>query len=336
MRLVDLSHTVSDGLITYPGLPGPVISEHLTFDASHAVYDEGTEFSIGRIEMVSNTGTYLDTPGHRHRDRHDLSGLPLEKCAGLPAVVVEGAPTGATEWSAFEGLDVAGAAVLVRTGWDAHFGTEGYGAPEHPFLSTEAAERLADAGAVLVGIDSVNIDDTRGRVRPVHTFLLDREIPVVEHLTGLDQLPPSGATFTAVRPRWPGCRRSQCGRSRPCPTDANLDLHRLTGLHEGVKRCKSPRPASEMGLHRKVGPQRWAKRCSPGTRPRRGPPTGICTALQTPTRGQSGANPSASPRSLRGQPVTLQPRLQGLCKRAGRPSAYDASDASEHDDEERS
>ena len=198
MRLVDLSHTVSDGLITYPGLPGPVISEHLTFDDSHQVYDEGTEFSIGRIEMVSNTGTYLDTPGHRHRGRHDLSGLPLEKCALLPAIVVDAPETGEVPLSAFDGLDVAGAAVLIRSGWDAHFGTDHYGAPEHPFLGTDAAQHLADSGAVLVGIDSVNIDDTRGGLRAVHTLLLDREVPVVEHLTGLGQLPASGATFTAV------------------------------------------------------------------------------------------------------------------------------------------
>ena len=199
MRLIDLSHTVSDGLVTYPGLPAPVISDHLSFEDSHGVYAEGTEFTIGRIEMIANTGTYLDTPGHRHRDGHDLSGLPLEKCALLPAVVVTGPATGAVELSAFEGLDVAGTAVLISTGWDAHFGTEQYGAPEHPFLATDAAAWLADHGAVLVGIDSVNIDATPPRGdRPVHTLLLDREIPVVEHLTRLDQLPASGATFSAV------------------------------------------------------------------------------------------------------------------------------------------
>jgi arylformamidase len=203
-RLVDLSHTVSDGLVTYPGLPGPVVSEHLTFEASHDVYDEGTEFSIGRIEMVSNTGTYLDTPGHRHRGRHDLSGLPLEKCALLPAVVVDAPATGAAELSLFERLDVSECAVLVRTGWSARFGTDAYGAPEHPYLATDAAVWLADSGAVLVGIDSVNIDDTRGGARPVHTLLLDREIPVVEHLTGLDQLPHHSATFSAIPPKIAG------------------------------------------------------------------------------------------------------------------------------------
>lgn len=205
MGLVDLSHTISHGMVTYPGLPAPVIGDHLTFEDSHAVYADGTEFAIGRIEMVANTGTYLDTPGHRHRDGHDLSGLPLEKCALLPALVVEGEAVGPTGLAAFAGLEVAGHAVLVRTGWDVHFGTEAYGDPEHPYLATEAAEWLADQGAVLVGIDSVNIDATPPRGdRPVHTLLLEREVPVVEHLTSLDRLPPTGATFTAVPPKVAG------------------------------------------------------------------------------------------------------------------------------------
>jgi kynurenine formamidase len=198
MRLVDLSHTVHDGLVTYPGLPAPTISAHLTFDDSHEVYAEGTEFTIGRIEMVSNTGTYLDVPGHRHRDGHDLSALPLERCALLPAVVVDAPASGAAGIELFHGHDVAGAALLVRTGWSRLFGTAEYGAAEHPFLATDAATWLADNGAALVGIDSVNIDDTRGGERPVHTALLSRDIPVVEHLTDLDQLPSTGARFSAV------------------------------------------------------------------------------------------------------------------------------------------
>ena len=198
MRLIDLSHTVTAGMVTYPGLPGPEISDHLSFEDSHAVYAEGTEFTIGRIDMVSNTGTYLDTPGHRRRGHHDLSGLPLERCALLPAVVVDGPATGAVEAPAFDGLALAGTAVLLRTGWDAHFGTDRYGDPTHAYLATDAAQLLVDAGVVLVGIDSVNIDDTRGGDRPVHTLLLDAEVPIVEHLTGLDQLPETGATFTAT------------------------------------------------------------------------------------------------------------------------------------------
>ena len=198
MRLIDLSHTVTAGLVTYPGLPGPEISDHLSFEDSHAAYAEGTEFTIGRISMVSNTGTYLDTPGHRHRGRHDLSGLALERCALLPAVVVDGPATGPVEASAFEGLDLAGTAVLLRTRWDAHFGTDRYGDPTHPYLATDAAQLLVHAGVVLVGIDSVNIDDTQGGERPVHTLLLDADVPIVEHLTGLDQLPETSATFTAT------------------------------------------------------------------------------------------------------------------------------------------
>jgi arylformamidase len=204
MSLVDLSHTVSDGLVTYPGLPAPTISEHLSFDQSHDRYAEGTEFSIGRIEMVANTGTYLDTPGHRHRDGHDLSGLPLEKCALLPALVVDAPAIGAAPLALFEGLPVDGCAVLVRTGWSGHFATEKYGAPEHPYVATDAAAWLVDAGAVLVGIDSVNIDATSSGERPVHTLLLTAEVPVVEHLTGLDQLPAQGATFCAVPPKIAG------------------------------------------------------------------------------------------------------------------------------------
>lgn len=205
MRLVDLSHTVSDGLVTYPGLPAPSISDHLSFEASHEVYAEGTEFAIGRIEMVGNTGTYLDTPAHRYRGGHDLSALALERCALLPALVVDGPPTGATGLDVVQDLDVTGCAVLVRTGWSERFGTPAYGDAEHPYLATDAAAWLADQGAVLVGIDSVNIDATPPRGdRPVHTLLLEREVAVVEHLTGLEALPARGATFTAVPPKLAG------------------------------------------------------------------------------------------------------------------------------------
>jgi arylformamidase len=198
MRLINLSHIIEDGMVTYPGLPGPRISEHLTFEASRSHYARGTEFSIGRIDMLANTGTYLDTPAHRFPDGHDLSALPLEKCAGLPAVVVDA--VGAVTADNLVGLDLAGAAVLLRTGWDAHWGTDRYGDSDHPHLTTDAADVLVEAGATLVGIDSVNIDATTTGERPVHTRLLGAGIPIVEHLTGLDQLPTSGARFTAVPP----------------------------------------------------------------------------------------------------------------------------------------
>ena len=199
MRYVDLSHVVRSGMVTYPGLPAPEIGVHLAFDESQGTYAEGTEFQIGRISMVGNTGTYLDTPAHRYRDGHDLADLPLERCAGRPAVVVRAAGRGhALDAGLFAGLDVDGRAVLVHTGWDASWGSDRYLDRDHPHLTEDAARALADAGAALVGIDSVNIDDTVGTARPAHTVLLGAGIPVVEHLTNLAELPDTGAVFTAV------------------------------------------------------------------------------------------------------------------------------------------
>ncbi|HXH57028.1 cyclase family protein [Iamia sp.] len=199
MRLVDLSHDIEHGMITYPGLPGPDIGEHLTFDASCEQYAAGTEFTIGRISMVSNTGTYLDTPAHRYRDGHDLAGLPLERCADLPAVVIDAdGPIGV---DAFSDVAVSGTAVLLRTGWDRHWGTERYGDPGHAHLTADGARALVDRGAALVGIDSVNIDATTTGERPAHSLLLGAGIPAVEHLTHLLELPATGARFTAVPPK---------------------------------------------------------------------------------------------------------------------------------------
>lgn len=199
MELIDLSHPIVHGMTTYPGLPGPVIDDYLGFEDSASHYAAGTEFSIGRITMVANTGTYLDTPAHRFRDGHDLSALPLERCVLLPAVVVDGGP-GPIGPESFDGQDLDGSAVLLHTGWDQHWGTGRYGDVSHPFLTETAARFLVEAGAVLVGIDAVNIDDTAGGHRPAHTVLLDASIPVVEHLTNLDRVPRSGASFTAVPP----------------------------------------------------------------------------------------------------------------------------------------
>ncbi len=199
-HLVDLSHEVADGTVTYPGLPAPVITDHLGWEASHDVYAPGVEFRIARIDMVANTGTYLDTPAHRYRDGFDLAGLPLDAVADVPGVVVT-AQAPAVDADAFAGLDLRDRAVLVHTGWDHHWGTPHYGSPDHPYLTTAAAQALADGGAALVGIDSVNIDDTSpaaaGR-RPVHSVLLAAGIPIVEHLRGLEQLGAAAFTFFAV------------------------------------------------------------------------------------------------------------------------------------------
>jgi arylformamidase len=195
MTLVDLSHAVENGMITYKGLPAPLVCDYWSHEESRPHYDEGTEFQIGRIEMVSNTGTYVDSPFHRFRQRKDLSELPLEPLAGREAVVVDA--DGAVGPSTLSGLDVRGRAVLFRTGWDEKWRTDAY-FEGHPFLSSETADALVAAGAAIVGIDSHNIDDTSGGSRPVHTTLLHAEIPIVEHLTGLGALPASGARFYAV------------------------------------------------------------------------------------------------------------------------------------------
>ncbi len=203
-RLVDLSHTVRDGLVTYPGLPAPRIRDHLSREASRQHYAPGTEFHIARIEMVANTGTYLDAPSHRFAGAADLAALALGSLAELPGVVVD-APAGrrAVRAGDLPPGELGGCALLVRTGWSRHFGTPRY-ADGHPFLTADAAETLVARGAALVGIDSLNIDDTADGSRPVHTRLLRAGIPVVEHLTNLEALPREGFRFFAVPPKVAG------------------------------------------------------------------------------------------------------------------------------------
>ncbi|WP_394617095.1 cyclase family protein [Lentzea sp. JNUCC 0626] len=200
-RLVELSQPIRDGMITYPGLPAPSICDHLSWEASRTAYGPGTEFQIGRIDMVSGTGTYLDTPAHRYRDGDDLAGVGLDRLADLPGVVLRatGLPTRAIDVELLHGLDIRGKAVLVETGWSRLFGTSAYGTG-HPYLTAAAAEWLVAQGAVLVGIDSLNIDDDADPARPVHTALLGAGIPVVEHLRDLDRLPVGGFRFTATPP----------------------------------------------------------------------------------------------------------------------------------------
>ena len=197
-RLVELSHVIRAGMTTYPGLPGPAITPHLTRQASRQHYAPGTEFAIDQLTLVGNTGTYLDAPYHRYPDGADLSAIPLEQTVDLPAVVVRVAGAqGGIDVGALAALDVHGAAVLLHTGDDARFGTPAYCENRH-FLTRAGASWLAARGAALVGIDALNIDDTADAERPAHTLLLAASIPVVEHLTGLGQLPPAGARFTAL------------------------------------------------------------------------------------------------------------------------------------------
>jgi arylformamidase len=205
-ELVDLSHTISAGLVTYPGIPAPTITPHLTREASREHYAPGTEFEIDVIHLAGNTGTYLDSPFHRYADGGDLASLPLETLVGLRAEVfrLTDASSRGIPAEVFFDRELAGTAVLLHTGWSRHFGRPEYGTGS-PFLTEAGARHLADAGVALVGIDALNLDDTEsGGERPAHSILLAAGIHVVEHLTALDRVPVRGARFTAVPPRVAG------------------------------------------------------------------------------------------------------------------------------------
>jgi kynurenine formamidase/predicted enzyme related to lactoylglutathione lyase len=202
-RLVDLSHELAEGTLTYPGLPAPRVWTFLSREDSVGRYAEGTTFDIGMVELCANTGTYLDTPFHRYAQGHDLTGLALERCADLPAVVLH-VDTQAVAPDVLDDLDLERCAVLFDTGWSRHWGSEEYFSNQHPYLAEATVDALIEAGAALVGIDSLNIDSTIGADRPAHSKLLAAGIPIVEHLANLAELPVLGARFTAVPPKIAG------------------------------------------------------------------------------------------------------------------------------------
>ncbi len=201
--LIDLSHVIVDGMTTYPGLPVPIIADHLTREAAETIYGPGITFQIGMVTMCTNTGTYLDVPFHRFADGHDLSELPLERVAGVPAVCLDRRGVTAIDLTDDELTGLAGHAVLIHTGHARHWGTPAYFV-DHPHLTERAALALVRAGVACVGVDTLNIDATTGGERPVHTVLLGSEIPIVEHLVNLDQLPAVGSSFSAVPPKIEG------------------------------------------------------------------------------------------------------------------------------------
>jgi kynurenine formamidase len=203
-KLIDVSHVIEDGLVTYRGLPAPVVCDFLSRERSRQLYAPGVEFHIGQVTMVANTGTYLDAPFHRYADGVDVAGLPLESVADLEGVVVACEGGGrAIGVEAFDGVRVRGRAVLVRTGWDRHWRTDRY-FEGHPYLTAEAAAWLRDEGAALVGIDSLNVDDVEDLARPAHSALLRAGVPIVEHLRGLEEVPAEGFRFYAVPVRFAG------------------------------------------------------------------------------------------------------------------------------------
>lgn len=203
--LIDLSHTIEHGLVTYKGLPAPIICDYLSRENSKQFYEEGTEFQIGKIEMVANTGTYIDCPFHRFEQGKDLSEVGLECFVDLDAIVINVpfSETLAITERHLKNYQIRNRAVLIHTGWDRHWNTELY-YENHPYLTKEAAEYLRECDVTLVGIDSHNIDNTSGKSRPVHTTLLAAEILIVEHLCNLFLLPKEGFTFSAVPPKFKG------------------------------------------------------------------------------------------------------------------------------------
>jgi kynurenine formamidase len=203
MGFIDLSHVITDGMTTYPGLPEPRISDHLTREAAEEIYGPGITFQIGMVHLCTNTGTYLDVPFHRYADGHDLTGLALERVADVPAVCLNRVGERTIELAPDDVAGLAGHAVLLRTDHARTWGTDAY-FDDHPHLSEASAHLLVEADVACVGIDTLNIDSTEGGARPVHSVLLRSDIPIVEHLTGLDQLPATGFSFTAVPPKIEG------------------------------------------------------------------------------------------------------------------------------------
>ena len=257
---VDLSHPIEHGMVTYPGLPGPEIRDHLSWEDSHGRYAEGTEFQIGRISMVANTGTYLDAPAHRHRGGTDLAGLDLARLANLPGVVID--VTGAAEPGigalTLAPYDVSGRAVLLRTGWDRHWRTEAYGSANASYLTLSAVEWLDAHNAALVGIDSVNIDSAADPQRPAHTLLLAAGIPVLEHLTGLDRLPAPDSGCTRCPRRCAGWERSRSGPTPSSSDHSNWASGLPTGAHLTPCIERKTFPTIARTCRRRIGSCRWS------------------------------------------------------------------------------
>jgi kynurenine formamidase len=284
VRIEDLSHVVVDGMTTYPGLPGPRITDHLTREASREHYASGTEFHIGRIDMVANTGTYLDTPAHRFAGATDLANTPLESMVELDGVVVHAVGLRVIDLDALADRDVGGRAVLLRTDHARHWGTDAY-FRDHPFVNGDAAAWLVDHGAELVGIDSLNIDDTSGGERPAHTALLEAGIPIVEHLTNLSLLPLNGARFTAVPPKIAGLGTFTVRAFAVVPESGESDRPAVCGV---VVDCHDPGALASFWSHVVGGTARVRSDMWATVRDAR--PGGVLLAFQRVPEGKTVKN----------------------------------------------
>jgi arylformamidase len=202
MRIIELSHPIEPGMPTYPGLPEPEWSTFTSREASAQRLGTGVSFDIGALSIVANTGTYVDTPWHYHEGMADLATMPADRLVDVPIVVVAvpgGGPIGPEALG--EPGRLSGAAVLLHTGWSKHWGSAEYTAEGRtPHLTAGAVLALLQARPALVGLDAHNVDDTRDPTRPAHHGLLRAGIPILEHLTGLDAVPETGARLTALPP----------------------------------------------------------------------------------------------------------------------------------------
>lgn len=197
-KLIDLSHTIDENTITYKGLPAPIICDYISREASKQHYAKGTSFQIGKVDMVVNSGTYIDAPFHRFAEGKDIASIDIDQVADITAIKIL-IPDSEQKIGKhyFEGKDLTGKAVIIQTNWSRHWNTDNY-FEGYPYLSVRAAEYLKQKKAVLVGIDSLNVDDNTTDERPVHTILLGAGILIVEHLCNLDKVPVEEFKFFAT------------------------------------------------------------------------------------------------------------------------------------------
>lgn len=200
---IDLSHSIENGTVTYPGDPPALIELTLDRKLTSKLNGGGTTsgVEINTIKMVSTSGTYIDAPYHVFEDGKKIKDYPIEKLVNLPSIVVK-IPENRNYFDVqdISGINVKGKAVLFFSGHDKFFMTPEYG-KNAPYLTIELANILVEKGAIFVGIDSPLIDNMEKQSElgiPVHYKLLGADIPICEDLANLELLPTDGFTITAL------------------------------------------------------------------------------------------------------------------------------------------